>query len=58
MFNNFFRKIGAPKGDNRDDESLPYESIPLTLALRKRRFDEEQRKKYNIEKPKKCDFWD
>lgn len=35
---------------------LTYSKIPLTLALRKRQFDEQQRKKYGIPKEKQSEF--
>lgn len=35
---------------------LSYSKVPFTLALSKRKYDEEQRKKYNIPKNKKADL--
>ena len=37
-------------------EYRSYSKIPFTLALRKRKYDEDQRKKYNIPKNKKADL--
>lgn len=36
--------------------SLSYKTVPMTIALRKRKFEEEQRVKYGIVKEKMCDI--
>lgn len=43
-------------GKKKKSEPLSYSKVPFTLALSKRKYDEEQRKKYNIPKNKKADL--
>lgn len=40
----------------KQEEEIHYTSVPLTLALRKRKFQEEQLKKYDLHKDKICDY--
>ncbi len=36
--------------------NIAYQSVPLTLALRKRKYEEEQYSKYSIKKEKTCEI--
>lgn len=45
--------------DTEEDEyaiDLTYSQVPMTIALRKRKFEEEQLAKYGITKEKSCDI--
>lgn len=62
MFNNIkgiFSKFTGSEEEQEDDEysiNLSYSPVPLTIALRKRKFEEEQLAKYGIVKEKMCDI--
>lgn len=49
---------GEDTGAEEEDVNLnlSFCKIPLTLALRRRKFEEEQQKKYGFAKEKNCDI--
>lgn len=60
-FKSFLTSIGSmEKGGEAETEEfnlhLSYSSVPLTLTLQKRQFEEEQLKKYGIAKQKTCEI--
>lgn len=65
-FKNIFSKASAVEEDetmfvdNTETEDfsidLSYTKVPLTLALRKRKYEEEQYSKYGIAKEKICEI--
>ena len=50
------RKAMGKSNATEDGKDFHYTKIPFTLALCKRKYDEEQRKKYKIPKNKKADL--
>lgn len=54
----FSKFTGEEDETDVDDYSLilSYKSVPMTIALRKRRFEEEQTAKYGLHKDKSCDI--
>lgn len=50
------RKALGKSNTTEDEIQISYSKVPLTLALCKRKYDEEQRKKYKIPKDKRADL--
>lgn len=46
----------SPKKSEAEEVSMEYYHIQMNSALEKRKYEEEQRKKYGIKKEKRCTF--
>ena len=42
--------------EKKEDAKVSYSPVPFTIALSKRKYDEDQRRKYKIPKKKSADF--
>lgn len=57
-FKSIFEKV-LPAEKDTEDENVPtlsYSHVPLTIALRKRKYEEEQFAKYGLHKEKICEL--
>ena len=59
-FKSIFKKVLPAENENdTEDENVPtlsYSHVPLTIALRKRKYEEEQFAKYGLHKEKICEL--
>ena len=52
----FLKQIFTKNQQEENIQNSSYSTVPFTLALRKRKYEEEQFSKYGIHKEKKCDI--